>query len=353
MQETENTTQSSTSAQQEDNNTTPSSQTATAKLSVVIPFYNEEGNILLLLKEVEAALASYRGNWEIIAVNDGSSDKTSAEMEQARKQMGSHVCCIHFARNFGQTAAMQAGISAAKGELIVTLDGDRQNDPADIPQMIEHLLEHEYDMVAGWRKNRQDAQINRKIPSKIANWLIRRATGVAVKDYGCSLKLYRAHVIKQVVLIGEMHRFIPAWVACVTDPDRIGQMEVNHRAREVGVSKYGISRTFRVILDLLAVTFFMRYSRRPGHFFGIIGLTAGGAGGAILTYLLAIKIFADADVGSRPLFFTGILLVMAGIQLITTGVLAEIQTRNAGNYVYPVRKQTEENSRTWHVFADK
>jgi len=316
-------------------------------LSVVIPFFNEQGNILPLIEELHQALTDYTGKWELIAVNDGSSDQTASELEQARNTLGEHVYVINFARNFGQTAAMQAGIEASQGELIATLDGDRQNDPANIPALISYLLENDYDMVTGWRKNRQDAEIKRKLPSKIANWIIRRATGVTVKDYGCSLKLYRSEIIKQVVLMGEMHRFIPAWVACVTDPSRIGQMPVNHRAREVGESKYGLSRTFRVILDLIAVTFFMRYSGKPGHFFGSLGLCSGSAGGLILTYLLALKIFAGADIGSRPLLFTGILLVLAGVQLLTTGVLAEMITRGGKTHKYPVRSGLTQH-RGWH-----
>lgn len=306
----------------------PSSQPTTPSLSIVIPFYNEAGNILPLLQETQEGLQDYPGKWEVIAVNDGSRDGTEQELEQARDTLGPHIHCIHFARNFGQTAAMQAGIDAAEGELIATLDGDGQNDPRDIPAMIQHLQDTDLDMVAGWRKDRQDGSINRKLPSRIANWIIRRVTGVSVQDYGCSLKLYRANVIKQVVLIGEMHRFIPAWVASVTDPQRIGQLAVNHRPRTIGVSKYGISRTFRVILDLLAVLFFMRFSRRPGHFFGSLGLASGFFGSLILTYLLMLKIFQGADIGGRPLLFTGILMVIAGIQLVTTGVLAEMQARS-------------------------
>lgn len=315
----------------------PESQEAKhASLSIVIPFYNEEGNILPLIEETHSALNSYDGDWELIVVNDGSSDRTEDELTEAQGIWGEHIHVINFARNFGQTAAMQAGIESAQGELIVTLDGDRQNDPADIPKMIQQLLEHDLDMVCGWRKDRKDGELDRKLPSKIANWIIRRATGVTVSDYGCSLKLYRAKVIKRVMLIGEMHRFIPAWVASVTDPKRIGEVAVNHRAREVGVSKYGISRTIRVILDLVAVVFFMRFSRRPGHFFGQIGLASGSLGGLILLYLTTLKLFGY-DIGGRPLLIAGILLVITGIQFVTTGVLAEILTRNGKQQHYPTR----------------
>ncbi|MBX2809651.1 MAG: glycosyltransferase family 2 protein [Cellvibrionaceae bacterium] len=321
-------------------------------LSVVIPFYNEAGNILPLLREAQAALAQYPGDWELIVVNDGSRDSTEQELEAARRELGTHIYPIHFARNFGQTAAMQAGIEVARGDLIVTLDGDGQNDPGDIPAMIDYLHQQDLDMVAGWRKNRQDGRINRKLPSKIANWIIRKATGVTVQDYGCSLKLYRATVIKQVVLMGEMHRFIPAWVASVTDPRRIGQLAVNHRARTIGESKYGISRTIRVVLDLLSVMFFMRFSRRPGHFFGSLGLASGLLGSVILSYLLLVKIIQGADIGGRPLLFVGILLVTAGIQLVTTGVLAEMQTRNAPSPSYPVKQAEAVSERVWYQADD-
>lgn len=319
---------------------------AESSLSIVIPFYNEAGNILPLVQELHESLATFTGSWELIAVNDGSRDTTSTELAECQARFGFHIHIINFARNFGQTAAMQAGIEAAQGDLIVTLDGDRQNDPADIPRMIEHMQSHDLDMVAGWRKDRQDGEINRKLPSRIANWLIRRATGVTISDYGCSLKLYKRSVIQQVVLLGEMHRFIPAWVASVTDPKRIGELAVNHRAREIGVSKYGLGRTVRVILDLLAVMFFMRFSRRPGHFFGQIGLASGSLGALILTYLLALKVAFGADIGGRPLLFTGILLTIAGIQLVTTGVLAEILTRSGPNHQYPTRG-FENQPRDW------
>lgn len=316
-------------------------------LSVVVPFYHEEGNILPLIEEIHIGLSSYEGSWEIIAVDDGSGDGTADELKAARQQFGDHVNILCFSRNFGQTAAMQAGIDAARGDLIVTMDGDRQNDPADILTLIKHLKENDKDMVSGWRKNRQDHGIKRKLPSKLANWMIRKATGVTLKDYGCSLKVYRASIIKKVRLIGEMHRFIPAWVACVTDPRRISDIAVNHRAREVGVSKYGISRTTRVILDLLVVVFYMRFSRRPGHFFGSIGLAGVVFGGVILTYLLGLKLFLGADIGGRPLLFTGILFLITGVQLVTTGVLAEMLTRNSSDTSYPTRYDTLSKDSVW------
>ena len=316
-------------------------------VSIVVPFYNEEGNAESLIEEVQAALKDFDMVWELIAVNDGSKDRTAAELNRVRERLGEHICVVHFARNFGQTAAMQAGIDRARGTLIVTMDGDRQNDPADIPRMVQYMLDNDMDMVSGWRKDRQDAAIKRKLPSRIANRLIRKVTGVEVKDNGCSLKVFRGHIIKEVVLMGEMHRFTSAWVASVTDPTRIGEMAVNHRARTVGESKYGLSRTIRVLLDLLVVLFYMRFSRRPGHFFGSIGLGVGGIGSLILAYLFFIKVFLGEDIGGRPLLMVAVLLVIAGVQLVTTGVLAEVLTRSAPTRDYPVRAQTDEAHRDW------
>ena len=328
------------------NNSEDKHSLAGHSLSVVIPFYNEQGNCIAVLKEVAQALANFACPWEVICVNDGSTDQTQNELETARREIGKHVILVQFSRNFGQSAAMQAGIDNAMGSVIVTLDGDRQNDPADIPAMMGELIEKDLDMVVGWRKNRQDAALERKLPSRIANKIIRRVTGISIKDNGCSLKAFRATVIKQVTLMGEMHRFIPAWVSVVTDPSRIGEMAVNHRARTVGDSKYGLSRAYRVILDLLAVSFFMRFARRPGHFFGGIGLSLGAIGGIVLFYLLSLKIFLGADIGHRPLLFTGILLIITSIQLITTGILGELQTRN-NPMTYPTRSQTALSDRKW------
>lgn len=320
--------------------------TAGQSLSVVVPFYNEEGNVIPMLREIDESLSAYPGDLEIIAVDDGSTDSTAKEIAACREELGPHIRYVSFTRNFGQTAAMQTGIELARGELIVTLDGDRQNDPHDIPTMTDHLEKNDLDMVCGWRKNRQD-DFGRKLPSRIANKLIRRATGVQITDYGCSLKLYRSDVIKHVELVGEMHRFIPAWVASVTDPRRIDELPVNHRARTHGEAKYGISRTTRVILDLLAVLFFMRFARRPGHFFGGIGLVLGAMGGLALGYLALLKIFTGASIGGRPLLFTGILLALAGVQFVTTGVLAEMLARTSKRQSYPVRSQVDSDQVAW------
>lgn len=296
-------------------------------LSVVVPMYNEAENVEPLLDRIHLALGPYPWPWEVVLVDDGSSDATPLELARCATQFGPHVRVIELMRNFKQTAAMQAGLDAARGSVIVTMDGDLQNDPIDIPRMVHRLLTEDLDLVAGWRKDRQDGLLLRKIPSRIANRLIARLTGVHLRDYGCSLKVFRGSAIKSVRLYGEMHRFIPAWLATVTTPRRIAQEVVTHHARVFGQSKYGISRTFRVILDLVFVYFFMRFRTRPGHFFGGIGIGLGALGSLILTYLGFVKIFLGEEIGTRPLLFGGFFLVIAGVQMVTSGVLAELLTR--------------------------
>ncbi|WP_275789924.1 glycosyltransferase family 2 protein [Pararhizobium gei] len=297
------------------------------ELSIVVPIFNEEDSIGPLVSRIRDAMGGFAGSWELILVDDGSSDATLAN---ARKELADpllHLRIVELQRNFGQTAAMQAGIDAATGRLIATLDGDLQNDPRDIPAMVAAIEERELDLLVGWRKNRQDGLFLRKIPSWCANHLIGKITGVKLHDYGCSLKIYKASIIKQVKLMGEMHRFIPAWVAGVVPSSRIGEMPVTHHAREHGSSKYGISRTFRVILDLLSVLFFMRYKARPGHFFGSIGLAAGALSGLVLIYLFTDKFVLGNDIGARPMLIVGVMLFLASVQLITTGILAEMMAR--------------------------
>jgi glycosyltransferase involved in cell wall biosynthesis len=289
--------------------------------------YKEEDNAALLVERVHQGLADYGGPWELICVDDGSPDATHARLLEAQRQYGPHVRIIQLQRNFGQTAAMQAGIDAARGELIATMDGDLQNDPHDIPRMVGELLERDLDLLQGWRKDRKDAAIKRKLPSRIANRLIGKITGVDLHDYGCSLKIYRSKVLKQIRLFGEMHRFIPVWVAGITAPHRIGETEVTHHARQFGESKYGISRTFRVIIDLIFVFFFLRYRARPGHFFGSIGLASGALGGLLMTWLMIVKFVFGEDIGSRPMLIVAVLLILMALQFLTTGVLAEMQSR--------------------------
>ncbi len=297
------------------------------ELSLVVPVFNEEESVRPLVERICESMKGYDKPWELILVDDGSTDPT---LLQARKELdreGLDLSIIELQRNFGQTAAMQAGIDAARGRLIATLDGDLQNDPRDIPAMAAALDERELDLLVGWRKDRKDGLFLRKIPSWCANALIGRITGVKLHDYGCSLKVYRGSIIKQVKLMGEMHRFIPAWVAGVVPSSRIGEMVVTHHARAHGTSKYGISRTFRVILDLLSVLFFMRYKARPGHFFGSIGLATGAVSGLILAYLFFDKFALGNDIGTRPLLIVGVMMFLSSIQLITTGILAEMMAR--------------------------
>ncbi|MBD9493359.1 MULTISPECIES: glycosyltransferase family 2 protein [unclassified Ensifer] len=297
------------------------------ELSVVIPVFNEEDSIQPLITRVRDALANFPSPWELILVDDGSTDRTLVNARKALSDPGIDLKIVELQKNFGQTAAMQAGIDAATGRLIATLDGDLQNDPADIPDMVTAIEERQLDLLVGWRKNRQDGLLLRKIPSWCANRLIGKITGVRLHDYGCSLKVYRASVIKQVKLMGEMHRFIPAWVAGVVPSSRIGEMPVTHHARQHGQSKYGISRTFRVILDLLSVLFFMRYKARPGHFFGSIGLATGALSALILLYLGFDKFVLGNDIGTRPMLIVGVMLFLSSVQLITTGILAEMMAR--------------------------
>jgi glycosyltransferase involved in cell wall biosynthesis len=296
------------------------------RLSVVVPVYNELENAGPLVDAVQAALRDYPAPWELVVVDDGSRDGTGAALERRAAEVGAHVRVVRLRRNFGQSAAMQAGIDAARGDVIVTMDGDLQNDPADIPALVATLLEDDKDLVAGWRQKRQDAFVLRKIPSRIANRMIRNATRLEFHDLGCSLKAFRTSVLREIRLFGEMHRFIPAWLATVTSPERMAEVPVRHYGRARGASKYGISRTFRVVVDLLAVYFFLRFRARPGHFFGVLGLGVSSVGIAILLYMLGLKI-AGESIGGRPLLLLGFFFVMGGIQLLTTGVLAEIVIR--------------------------
>lgn len=316
------------------------------RLSLIIPMYNEQDNAAVLTEEIHAALADYPHPWELIYVDDGSSDATVARLREMQERFGEHVRVVELQRNFGQTAAMQAGIDLARGGVVVTMDGDLQNDPADIPRLVERLLAEDLDLLTGWRQKRKDNLWLRKIPSQLANRLIGRITGVRLHDYGCSLKVYRLAVIRNIRLYGEMHRFIPAWVAANTSPARIKEEIVNHRARSFGESKYGLSRVYRVILDLLTVYFFMRFMSRPGHFFGRIGLGVGALGGSILAYLAGVKIFLGEDIGTRPLLLAGVLLVLVSIQLLTTGILGEMMARtyfeSSGARPYVIRNAVEQ-----------
>ncbi len=296
------------------------------RLSVVVPMYDEVENVDPLLDAVEQALASYPAPWELVVVDDGSRDGTGAALERGAARVGPHVRVVRLLRNYRQTAAMQAGIDAARGDVIVTMDGDLQNDPRDIPRLVERLLREDLDLVAGWRKERQDRLLLRRVPSVIANRLIRRMTGLHFQDLGCSLKAFRGSVLREVRLYGEMHRFIPAWLATVTTPARMAEEPVAHHGRSHGRSKYGISRTFRVLVDLFAVYFFLNFRARPGHFFGGIGLAVLAVGMGILGYLAALKLLGES-IGGRPLLSLGFFCVIGGLQFLTTGVLAELVVR--------------------------
>ncbi|MBN8489443.1 MAG: glycosyltransferase family 2 protein [Burkholderiales bacterium] len=324
------------------------------RLSVVVPMYNEIDNAGALVDDVVGALSGYPHPWELILVDDGSRDGTGAALERQARARGGHVRVLRLRRNFRQTAAMQAGIDASRGDVIVTMDGDLQNDPRDIPRLVDRLLREDLDLVAGWRHQREDGWLLRKLPSRWANALIRRATGLNFQDLGCSLKAFRAEVLREIRLYGEMHRFIPAWLATVTSPDRMAEEPVAHRARVAGVSKYGLSRTFRVIVDLLAVHFFLHYGSRPGHFFGGLGLVTGGAGGVILAWLMALKL-AGESVGTRPLLALGFFLVIGGLQLLTTGVVAELLMRvyYDGRHARPYRLQRETPQAPWSMEAPR
>ncbi len=291
-------------------------------VSVVIPIYNEIENLDELVARLETALAGL--DFEALLVDDGSKDGTGvrlAELAATRPWLKP----IYLAKNYGQSTAMQAGFDAARGEVIVTLDGDLQNDPADIPRLLKMLeADPEVDILSGWRKARQDAAIKRKLPSRIANGLISKVTGVHLHDYGCSLKVYRRTALANVRLYGELHRFVPALAAQFGA--RVKEVVVSHHPRTRGTSKYGIDRTLRVILDLLLVQFMSRYLQRPIQFFGGIGMALALPGGAILAYLAVLK-FMGENIGGRPLLLLGILLLLMGVQLVGMGLLGEIMVR--------------------------
>ena len=292
-------------------------------LSVILPVFNEVANIEAVYSELALAIEQIPGNKQIIFVDDGSSDGTSDLLTKIAER-DNQVVVITFRRNFGQTAAMAAGFDYSKGDVVVTMDADLQNDPNDIPSLIEKM-EEGYDLVAGWRFDRKDGFVLRRLPSMLANRLISWTTDVKLHDYGCTLKAFRKEVIKSIDLYGEMHRFIPAiasWMGI-----RLTELKVNHRPRIAGSSKYGISRTVRVVLDLITVKYLLSYSSRPLQLFGLLGLLSGGAGVLITSYLVFIKLFLDQAIGGRPMLIFGIFLMFMGLQFITVGLLGEMQTR--------------------------
>ncbi|MBI2113839.1 MAG: glycosyltransferase family 2 protein [candidate division NC10 bacterium] len=291
-------------------------------LSIVIPVFNEEDNVPLLAGEIRQALDPHGIAYEVVAVDDGSTDGTWTRLEKVRDQDPRWVL-VGLRRNFGQTAAMSAGFDHARGDVIVTLDGDLQNDPADIPRLL--TLAKDFDVVSGWRRRRQDPFLSRRLPSMLANWLISRVTGIRLHDYGCTLKAYRREVVEHLRLYGEMHRFIPAiasWMGI-----SLTEVETHHRARRFGRSKYGIFRTLRVILDLITVKFLLSFATKPIQVFGLLGVCAAGVGFAIGGYLSVLKLAFGAQIGGRPLLFLAILLILVGVQLIVMGLLGELLVR--------------------------
>jgi glycosyltransferase involved in cell wall biosynthesis len=293
------------------------------EISVIVPMRNESLNIEQLYGELTATLSAFARPYEVIAIDDGSTDGTFKQLA-ALQATDSRLRVIRFRRNFGQTAAFAAGFKHARGTFIVTSDGDLQNDPRDIPAMIE-IARTGPDIVAGWRKDRKDAFLNRRLPSMIANGIISFATGVKLHDYGCSLKVFRAEVVKSMKLYGEMHRFLPA-IAAEQGVDIVEHV-VNHRPRIHGKSKYGISRTFRVVLDLMTVKFLSSYSTRPLQMFGGIGISMGFIGSLVCAWLVYVKFFHHQGIGDRPLLLLGVSMILGGINLVMTGLLAEMLSR--------------------------
>ena len=293
------------------------------KISIVIPIYNEEENIPKLYEELKDVLERLPQDYEIIFVDDGSTDKSYEILKELASKDGK-VKVIRFRRNYGQTAAMYAGFQHAEGDVVITMDGDLQNDPRDIPKLLEKI-EEGYDIVSGWRKDRKDKFLTRILPSKIANWLISKVTGVKLHDYGCTLKAYRKDIAKNYRLYGDMHRFLPA--VAKSFGARITEVVVNHRPRIYGKSKYGIGRTIRVILDILLVKFLTDYLNKPLYAFGGVGLLMMFLGFLIMLYLTVEKIFLGASIGNRPLLILGVLLFLSGLQLLSTGIIAEVVIR--------------------------
>jgi len=288
-------------------------------LSVVITVYNEEDNIKPLLDQTYDALAAI--NYEVILIEDGSTDGTVREV---KKHANERTKLIIFNRNYGQTTALAAGIDMATGTFIATMDGDLQNDPTDLPMMLNKAIDEDWDVVAGRRANRKDGFVLRKIPSKIANWVIRNTTKVYLNDYGCTLRVYKAEIAQGMGLYGELHRFIP--VLAKQQGARMTEVDVKHHPRIHGESKYGLSRTFKVMSDLILMLFFQKYFQRPIHLFGGIGIMAFFVGVLINFYLLILKILGE-DIWGRPIMILGFILVIGGIQFITTGIIAEIIVR--------------------------
>ena len=293
-------------------------------LSVVIPVYNEEENIQPLHNSIREALSDLDKPWEVVYIDDGSSDDSLSILESIAADNPETTTVIAFRRNFGQTAAVAAGIDFARGEIIVLMDADMQNDPADIPLLLQKI-DDGYDVVSGWRRNRQDAFISRTFPSRIANWLISFVTGVHLHDYGCTLKAYKREVITDFRLYGEMHRFIPAYAHAVGA--KITEVPVTHHPRKYGKTKYGINRTFKVILDLFTVKFLLSYANKPIYLFGGVGVFMMAASVFMLGFLFIRKLLFQTSVVQSSFFLIGIMLMILGVQSILMGLIAELLAR--------------------------
>jgi glycosyltransferase involved in cell wall biosynthesis len=308
------------------------------EISVVVPIYNEVESIPALLDTIATSLLNNGLSYEIICIDDGSRDGSDALLK-AQAGDRSDLRAIILRRNYGQTAAIAAGFRYAQGQVVITLDGDLQNDPADIPLLLAKLDEG-YDLVSGWRKNRQDAALSRVLPSKIANWLIAQVTGVQLHDYGCALKAYRSELVADLNLYGELHRFLPA--LAFIEGARIAEIVVNHHPRRFGQSKYGLDRTFRVVMDLMTISFMRKFLTRPMHVFGLFGLIFLVCGISVSVYLGYVRLIIGEDIGNRPLLTLAVVLLLAGLNLFSFGLLAELNMRtyheSQGRPIYRVRE---------------
>jgi glycosyltransferase involved in cell wall biosynthesis len=320
------------------NRSESSTDRSSPELTVVIPVFNEEDSMMFLYENLSSVLDNMKVPYEVILVDDGSTDSTFEKLKDMHERNSSFKV-IRFRRNFGQTQAMRAGFANATGKTIVTLDADLQNDPADIPRILEKMDEG-YDIVSGWRKDRKDNTISRKIPSLIANKLISKLFNVRIHDYGCTLKAYKKDVLDNVELYGEMHRYIPAiasWMGV-----KVGEIVVNHRSRKFGKAKYGLSRTIRVLLDIITIKFLLTYSKKPMQIFGLIGFFSTLLGSVLTLWLLVQRVFFKIALSTRPVFILSVFIMIVGIQFITMGLLGEIMMRTyhegTGKPTYLIRE---------------
>jgi glycosyltransferase involved in cell wall biosynthesis len=313
---------------------------------VVVPVFNEEKNINILYQELIDVLIKLDLTFEIIFIDDGSTDKSLAILSELQEN-DSRIVVISFRRNFGQTAALSAGFDYARGNIIITLDGDLQNDPEDIPKLLQKLSEG-YDIVNGWRFDRKDSFFSRRLPSIIANKIISYSTNVKLHDYGCTLKAFRKEITQNIKLYGEMHRFIPAIASGMGSS--VAEVKVNHRARKFGKSKYGISRTIRVVLDLITVKFLLSYATRPLQIFGLLGFSCGIIGSCMAIYLTIQRQFYGISLANRPALLLAILLIFMGLQFVTLGLLAELQSRTyheaQNKPIYSIRNILRKNGKS-------